>query len=157
MVEAYAKQGTSLKQVAKRAVGFVKFRIMYCHVVHECDSRQGFGLAIGFIERLNTQFIIALNCNSIADLQNLSITRASSKSFPARSVFTRRFLMTASNSGCFSAPRIERRLWTAAPFQLNCSSLKMSVLVWIETQFPTVPILFHVPPLPRERVYRAVA
>jgi hypothetical protein len=63
------------------------------------DSRRGFGLDIGFIGRFNTPLAITLNYSAIVNFQTLQITTAHAKSFPACSVFTRRFLVTAYNNG----------------------------------------------------------
>jgi hypothetical protein len=50
-------------------------------------------------DQLKTQLIITLNYNTIANFYTLQITSAHAKSFLARSVFTRRFLIMASNNG----------------------------------------------------------
>jgi hypothetical protein len=50
----------------------------------------------GFINHF--QVITTNNCNTIADFYTLQIIKVYAKSFPARSVFTRRFLLTASNN-----------------------------------------------------------
>jgi hypothetical protein len=57
------------------------------------DSRRGFGLDIGFIDHLHV--VTTNNYNSIADFHTLQITRAHTKSFSARSVFTSSCLVTA--------------------------------------------------------------
>jgi hypothetical protein len=49
------------------------------------------------------QIITTNNYNTIADFHTLQFTTAHAKSFPAFSVFTRRFLVTASNNGYSSA------------------------------------------------------
>jgi hypothetical protein len=53
------------------------------------DSLRGYGLDIGFIDHLYTELVIARNYSAIADL----VTHI--KSFPARSDFTSRWLVTA--------------------------------------------------------------
>jgi hypothetical protein len=63
----------------------------------------GFGLEIGFIDHLNTRPITTSHYSSIANLHALQITREHVQSFPACSVFTSRFLVTASNCRDFSA------------------------------------------------------
>jgi ethanolamine utilization microcompartment shell protein EutS len=40
------------------------------------DSRRGFGMDIGFIDKFNTQLVITFNYSAIADLHTLQITRA---------------------------------------------------------------------------------
>jgi hypothetical protein len=72
-----------------------------------CDYRRGFGLLIGFIEHL--QVVTTNNHNTIADFHTLRITTSHAKSFPACSVFTRRFLVTASNNGYSSASVLKSR------------------------------------------------
>jgi hypothetical protein len=66
------------------------------------DCRRGFGLDTRFIDHFNTQLVITLSYSAIADLRTLKIT-ATPKSFPARSIFTGRFLVTDSNNGYFCA------------------------------------------------------
>jgi hypothetical protein len=61
----------------------------------------GQGLVNRFID--NLKVVTTNNSNTIADVHILKITAANTKSFPACSAFTRRFLVTASNNGYFSA------------------------------------------------------
>jgi hypothetical protein len=68
-----------------------------------CESRQGFGLDIGFDDHFNKQLVIILNYSAIADLHTSQIARPTP--FPARSVFTNRSLVTAPDSGDSSASR----------------------------------------------------
>jgi hypothetical protein len=56
---------------------------------------------IGFTDHFNTRFVI---------FHTLQVTRAHSRSFTARSVFTRRFLVTASNDGYSSASVLKSSL-----------------------------------------------
>jgi hypothetical protein len=63
------------------------------------DYRWGFGSEFGFIGLFNTRLVTTINYSAIADLDTQQITTAHDKSFPARSVFTNRSLVTASNSG----------------------------------------------------------
>jgi hypothetical protein len=62
---------------------------------------------IGFID--NLQVVTANNCNTIADFHTLQISTAHAKAFPACSVFTKRFLVTASNNGYFYASMFKSR------------------------------------------------
>jgi hypothetical protein len=55
----------------------------------------------GFIDHL--QVVTTNNCNTIATFHILEITTAHAKYFQACSVFTGRFLVTASNNNYFSA------------------------------------------------------
>jgi hypothetical protein len=64
-----------------------------------CDYKRSFGLENEFIGHFNTRLLNTLHYNTIADLNTLQITTAYAKSFPAYSVFTTPFLITASNSG----------------------------------------------------------
>jgi hypothetical protein len=57
-----------------------------------------YGLVIGFIDTTRNY-----NYSTITDLHTLQITAANTKSFPARSVFNSRFLVTDVNSGDSSA------------------------------------------------------
>jgi hypothetical protein len=61
------------------------------------------GFWIEFADYFSTQPVITLNYRAIADFHTLQTITAHAKSFPAFSVFTRRFLVTASNSGYTSA------------------------------------------------------
>jgi hypothetical protein len=71
--------------------------------VYTCDSRRGFGLDIGFFGHFNTQLVILINYSSISNFHTSKLTPAHDKPFPACSVFSSRFLVTAFNSGCSSA------------------------------------------------------
>jgi hypothetical protein len=42
---------------------------------------RGFGLEIGFIDHVNTQLVITLNYNAIANFRTLQITTAHAKPF----------------------------------------------------------------------------
>jgi hypothetical protein len=64
----------------------------------------GSGLDIAFIDYLYSQLVTTSNYSATANLHTLQITTASAKSFPACCVFTCRSLVTASNSGDYSAP-----------------------------------------------------
>jgi hypothetical protein len=64
-----------------------------------CDSRRGFGFDVAFIVNFSTQLVITLNYRAIADFHILQITVTHAKSFPAHSVFTNSWLVTASNNG----------------------------------------------------------
>jgi hypothetical protein len=70
----------------------------------------GFWLDIGFIDHFKTQLVITLNYSAIANFHNLQITSAHANSFPACSVFTRRFLITVSNNGYSSASVLKSSL-----------------------------------------------
>jgi hypothetical protein len=63
------------------------------------DYRRGFGLDIGFIDHFNTHVTI-LHYSAIANFHTL---QNHAESFPVRSVFASTCLITASNSGYFSA------------------------------------------------------
>jgi hypothetical protein len=63
------------------------------------DSRRGFGLDIGFLDHYNTRLVITLNYSAIANFQTLQNTRSHVMSLPVSSIFTRRFLVTASDNG----------------------------------------------------------
>jgi hypothetical protein len=67
------------------------------------DHRRSFGLNIGFIDHFKTQLVITLNCSSIANSHVLQFTRVHAQSFPDCGVFTRHFLVTASNNGYSAA------------------------------------------------------
>jgi hypothetical protein len=56
---------------------------------------------------LNTRLVTTSNYSAIADLHILQITAANTKYFAARSVFTSRYLATASSSGDPSASRTQ--------------------------------------------------
>jgi hypothetical protein len=56
------------------------------------------------------QVVSRNNCHIFADFQTLQIPRVHAKSFPACSVFTRRFLLTASNNGYSSATVVKSSL-----------------------------------------------
>jgi hypothetical protein len=77
-------------------------------------------MIIGFTD--NLQVITTNNYNTIADFHTLQITTAYAKSFPACSVFTRRFLVTASNSGYSSASGLKTFLNGTELFFLHLSS-----------------------------------
>jgi hypothetical protein len=79
--------------------------VSYCHV-HEW-LQTGF-LIFGFIEHL--QVVTTNKYNIVADLHTLQITTAQSKSLPACSVFSKRFLVTASNHGYSSASVLKSSL-----------------------------------------------
>jgi hypothetical protein len=85
------------------------------------DYRGGFG----FVDHLRV--VTTDNYNIIADFHTLQITTAHAKSYTAFSVFTRRFLVTASNNGFFLCFRVEvhseRRLPSNCLFLLQLSSL----------------------------------
>jgi hypothetical protein len=72
-------------------------RYIYCHKKEWLQT--GFGLHIGFIHHFSSQLVITIKYSAIANLHNLQFTRAHAKSFPACSVFARRFLVMACNSG----------------------------------------------------------
>jgi hypothetical protein len=74
-------------------------------------------LAIGFTDHFNTQLVTTPNYSTITDFHTLHFNRAHAKSFPARSIFTSSFLVTASNNGSSSASGL-KPLSMAAPFQL---------------------------------------
>jgi hypothetical protein len=74
----------------------------YCHLF-DCDSQQGFGLKIRFIDHFNTELVITLNYSAIAYFHTLQFTPSHAKYFPSFSVFIRRFLVTASNNSYSSA------------------------------------------------------
>jgi hypothetical protein len=78
--------------------------------MYECDYRRSFGLYIGFIEHFNTQLVIQINYSAIADFHTLKITPAHYKHFPACSVLSRRFPVTASNYVCSSASVLKSSL-----------------------------------------------
>jgi hypothetical protein len=94
------------------------------------------------------------NYSAIAKLHILQITAANTTSSPVCNVFTRRFLVAASNSRDSLASALtlfpaDHYLTTEPPTQLTLCLANISV----RTQFP----LFHAYPLPWERVYLAVA
>jgi hypothetical protein len=61
-----------------------------------------FGMVNEFIDHLYTRLIITLNCSATSNLDSSQIITAHAKPFPAYSLFTSRFLATASNNGEFS-------------------------------------------------------
>jgi hypothetical protein len=67
-------------------------------------------LNIGFIDHFNTQLVITLNYSAIANFHNLQFTTAHAKFSPACNIFTRRFLVTASNNGYSSASVLKSSL-----------------------------------------------
>jgi hypothetical protein len=86
---------------------------------------------IGFIGHL--QAITTNNYNTMSDLHTLQITTAHTKYFPACVIFTRRFLVTASNNGYTLLP-CSGPLWTAAPFHLNLFLLQTPIQNWLDCQ-----------------------
>jgi hypothetical protein len=68
-----------------------------------CDSRRGFELEVGFIDKFNTQLVTTLNYSAIASFHSIQFTGAHAKSLPACSVFTSNYLATASASGLKSS------------------------------------------------------
>jgi hypothetical protein len=81
--------------LARKAV----FRYLLCKYIVTCmsDYRRGFGLDTGFIEHFNIELVIIFNYSTIHTLK-IIITHTS-----VLSLLTRRFLVTASNNGYFSA------------------------------------------------------
>jgi hypothetical protein len=70
---------------------------IYCHVFEWPQAV--FRLEIRFIGLLYTRLVSTFNYSAIGDLHISQITTAHAKSFPACSVSTSRFPVTASNSG----------------------------------------------------------
>jgi hypothetical protein len=66
-----------------------------------------------------TQLGITINGSAIANLHTLQITTAHLRLFPACCTFISRFLSTASNSGDFSASRLQILL-SQQPVQNSC-------------------------------------
>jgi hypothetical protein len=89
------------------------------------DSRRGVGLDIGFIGHFNTRLVITLNYSAIANFHTLQITTAHAKSFPACSAFTRRFLVTASDSG-YSPASVLKSSMNGDSLPTVCSSKSKS-------------------------------
>jgi hypothetical protein len=67
-------------------------------------------LDVGFIGHFNTQLVITFNYGAIANFHNLQFTTAYAKSFKACSVFTRRFLATASDNCYYSSSVLKSSL-----------------------------------------------
>jgi hypothetical protein len=67
------------------------------------DFRWGFRLDIGFIGQFSTLLVMPQNYGPVTDFHTLHITPAHAKSLAHFSVFTRGFLVTASNDGYSSA------------------------------------------------------
>jgi hypothetical protein len=65
----------------------------------------GYGLDIGFVDHLYTPLGSTGNYSAVANLNNLRITTAPARPFPACYVLTSHSLATASNSGYSSASR----------------------------------------------------
>jgi hypothetical protein len=65
----------------------------------------GFGFVSRFIDHLYTPLGTTSNYSAIANLHNLQINASNTKSSTPCTVFTRRFLATASNSGDSSVSR----------------------------------------------------
>jgi hypothetical protein len=87
------------------------------------DFRRGFRLETEFILHFNTQSVTMLNYSAIANFHTLEITSAHAKSFPASIVFTRRFLVTASNNSYSSASRLKSSLnGGSLPTASSCSN-----------------------------------
>jgi hypothetical protein len=76
---------------------------------------------LDLLTTFNTQIIIALNYNAIADVHILQIPRAHAKFFPACSEFTSSCLLTVSNNYYSSA--------SVLSFFLNGGSLPASVFL----------------------------
>jgi hypothetical protein len=85
----------------------------YCHDFEWLLT--GFWISIGFIDHFNTQFVFQINYSAIAYFHTFPVTAAHAESLPAFSVFTRHFLVTASNNGYSSA--------SVSKSSLNCGSL----------------------------------
>jgi hypothetical protein len=85
---------------------FMQVYLTYCHV-YVCETIEGVWTGEWFIDHLYTPLKTTSNYNAIANLHNSQITTAPAKPFPARRVFTSRYLQTASNSGDFSASRAQ--------------------------------------------------
>jgi hypothetical protein len=101
------------------------------------NSRRGFGLDIGSTDHL--QVATTNNYNTIAYFHNLQITTAHAKPFPACSGFTRRFPVTASNNGYFSASVLKS--------SLNGGSLPIPAFHTTDSQpFHTNLLVFSSPP-----------
>jgi hypothetical protein len=97
---------------------------------------------IGFIDHFNTWPVTTSHYSALANLHTLQIIRALSQSFTACSVFTSSFLVTASNSGDFSASAL---LPMPAGYRLanshnapNCHGYNVSALTAQKTPFPTI-------------------
>jgi hypothetical protein len=92
------------KNANERKMYSVTKKERFINVTCSFDYRLGFGLDIGFTDHL--QVVTTNNYNTIAISTLYKITL----SFPARSVFTRRFLIMASNSGDSSASALKSSL-----------------------------------------------
>jgi hypothetical protein len=70
---------------------------LFKHIVTcQSDYRRGFDFDIGFIDHYNILLVITPNFSAIGDFHTLP---NHAKSFPARSLFTSSYLVTASNNG----------------------------------------------------------
>jgi hypothetical protein len=82
-----------------------------------CDYRRAFGVDIGFVDHFNTELEIPLNYSAICNFHTYK-SLVHTLSFPARSNFSRRFLITASNKSYSSASVLKSSL-NAGIFQLR--------------------------------------
>jgi hypothetical protein len=87
----------------------------------ECDCRRGLGLHIAFIDHLYTRQGSTRSYSPTANLHNSQINTVPDKSSAAY-VFTSRSLVTASNSGDFSASARDSFLQTAVQNWLGSES-----------------------------------
>jgi hypothetical protein len=95
--------------------------LFFFHYIFSCSMEwleMGFW-TIGFTDHL--QIVTTNNYNTIAHFHTLQITTAHTKSFPACSVFTRQFLVTASNNGYSSASVLPSN-WALLQLQLSLNS-----------------------------------
>jgi hypothetical protein len=158
--QSYSLLVRKLKTVTQLRYPFTQLFKTHCHAVRAWFSR-GSGLHIGFIDHFNIQFVITLNYSAIANLHNLQITVTQAKTFPACSVFTSSWLVTALT---MASPLLLNwsPLWMAAPSQqpiLTSTVLLITPLHGqsIKQSFPTIPLLLHAYPLQQERVYWTAA
>jgi hypothetical protein len=94
----------------------------------------------------NTRLVITLNYSAIANLHTLLFTRTHGKSFPARSVITRRLLVTTSNNGYSYVSGLKSSLnGGSLPSRLFFESSRVESYVTTDGQ--TAPVSWNTAPI----------